>query len=91
MPDNDSNDGEKAKEAAAGEAQRMDSQAVRARAETRELMSPQELDARQERIGRKRRKGGPSLEGEPDAPLSAARGEGADVPSTEAEEPENGE
>ena len=48
-------------EASAGGPQRHDPTTTRLRAETPGLLSPEELDERQERISTKRRRGGPDL------------------------------
>ena len=72
-----------AQEAHTGQAQRADTRAVRARAETPGLLRQEELDARQAQLGADRRSGGPPLDEE-----LSAESVPADVPATESEEPE---
>lgn len=65
-----------AEEASAGQAQRMDPNAVRARAEVPNLLTQQRLDERQSNLREKRR--GPSVEEVEEVPAAPS-----DVPPTE--------
>lgn len=69
--------------ASAGEPQRLDSQAVRAKADVPNLLRPEVLDERQARFRDKRRTGGPQLEEESEEETTI---EPVDVPSTDCQE-----
>ena len=66
-----------------GPAQRAGRDAVRARAMTSDLLPKEELDARQEHVGKKRRTGGPPLEEES---TEKAKASTPDVPQTECQD-----
>ena len=75
---------EEAVEAFAGDAQRVDAEAVRARAEAPDLLSPRALDERQAAIGERRRRGGPPLRS---GTRRATEESAPDVPPTGCAEP----
>lgn len=73
-------------EASAGGPQKHDPTVTRLRAETPGMLTPEQLDERQERIRTERRKGGPDLtEGAEEA--AADEEDLPDTPPTETEEP----
>jgi hypothetical protein len=67
----------------AGPANRLDREAMRARAEASDLLPPQALDERQAAIGTKRRSGGPPLAEE----VPEAEAQVPNVPPTETMKP----
>jgi hypothetical protein len=73
--------------ASAGVAQRVDTSAVLARAETTDLLSQAELDARQARISERRRRGGPPLDETPADVAALTAAESDDVPPTDCADP----
>jgi hypothetical protein len=73
-------------EATAGGPQKHDPTVTRNRAETPGMLTPEELDKRQERIRTERRKGGPDLTKRA-AEAAADEEEAPDTPATETEEP----
>jgi hypothetical protein len=72
--------------ASAGEPQRPDTQAVRARAEVPNLLRQEVLDERQARFRDKRRTGGPRIEEESAEETREANPQPPDVPPTECQE-----
>ena len=72
----------KAVEGKLGKAKRPAKSGVRARATTSDLLKANELEARQDSIGKQRRSGGPALDEKP-----AGRVKVPKVPETEAEGP----
>jgi hypothetical protein len=72
-------------EGSAGEPKHLDPETAAARAEAFGPESQEELDKRQERLRRTRRRGGPDLDAETEA------GEDEDVPDVEPTEPDEEE
>lgn len=72
--------------ASAGEPQRLDTQAVRAKADVPNLLRPEVLDERQARFRDKRRSGGPQLEEESSEETRETTVEPVDVPPTDCQE-----
>lgn len=76
----------KSDQASAGGPSMHDPASVRARSETPGMLSPEELDRRQEKLRTTRRTGGPDLAKTPSRRRKADR-MADDVPPTETEEP----
>lgn len=72
--------------ASAGEPQRLDTQAVRARADVPSLLRQEALDERQARFGDKRRTGGPEIEEESSEETREDILQSPDVPPTECQD-----
>lgn len=72
----------RASEGSLGKAKRARKSGVRARAKAADLLGADELEARQEKIGTKRRAGGPKLDEKPKGKVSAPK-----VAETEADKP----
>ena len=88
MAENDEENVIETEEASAGGPKTHDSAGTRLRAETPGLLTQEELDRRQERIGTTRRRGGPDLGKQvPSRRTAAAAREEEEVPPTETEEP----
>jgi hypothetical protein len=89
--DSDTHEGEiETEEGTAGGPQTHDAQGTRLRAETPGMLTPEELDERQERIGTERKRGGPDLNEDAASPDPDADEDAPDVPPTETEEPAEG-
>jgi hypothetical protein len=74
-------------EASAGDPKTHDPAGTRLRAETPGMLSPEELDRRQERLRTTRRTGGPDLGNEDSQASADAEEDVPDISPTETEEP----
>jgi hypothetical protein len=86
MPSNERDIVETERRSAGQAAHSADRDRVAARAEERDMLTQEELDRRQEAIGRTRRPAGPPLQ-DPPASSSRTATEAADVPETECADP----